>query len=104
MALNILGASGRLRTAVFPHGQRHGPDQCPGDSQGQGIYRSEIAYREAGGTRFPIGGHREVIQEKKKKIKDADKTEKPTQKSPGHASENPNSILMELTSSNQEQD
>ena len=61
--------------------------------------------REAGGTRFPLGGHREVIQAKKeKKIKDADKTEKPTEKSPGDASENPNSTLMELTSSNQKQD
>ena len=58
--------------------------------------------REAGGTRFPLGGHREVIQakKKKKKIKDADKTEKPTEKSPGDANENPNSTLMELMSSN----
>ena len=39
-----------------------------------------------------------------KKIKDTDKTEKPTEKCPGDARENPNSTLMMLTSSNQEQD
>lgn len=53
---------------------------------------------------FLLGGHREVIPAKKKKIKDADKTEKPTEKCPGDARENPNSTLMVLTSSNQEQD
>ena len=47
---------------------------------------------------------RQFQQKKKKKIKDADKTEKPTEKCPGDARENPNSTLMVLTSSNQEQD